>query len=189
MLSDPRSSLPLAALRCQPRVESDALNLSIMLTAGVAVLFPGGAMVPASRLAIRRASGAQMTARTHRRRLAMTVVGPLVMLLVWAGVPDVTAAADDLIPLGGGAGIVVAGSYRTLTTVGHDKTGEIRCFACGAVVTDARRPPGPGRRRGATPPSCLPAPSRCRVRCRSRPAHWRARRAGRTRHAPRCPRR
>jgi hypothetical protein len=34
-----------------------------------------------------------------------------------------TATADDKVVLGGGAGIVVQGTYCTLATIGHDKTG------------------------------------------------------------------
>ena len=41
MLSEPRSSLLLSTPCCQPRIESDPLNLSIMLTVGRAILFPG----------------------------------------------------------------------------------------------------------------------------------------------------
>jgi hypothetical protein len=37
-------------------------------------------------------------------------------------------AAWAAVPLGGGAGIVVAGSYCTLTTIGHDNTGELVGF-------------------------------------------------------------
>lgn len=38
------------------------------------------------------------------------------------------AAADGAVPLGGGVGIVVDGRYCTLTTIGHDKTGELVGF-------------------------------------------------------------
>jgi len=41
MLSEPRSSLPVAAGCCQLGLESDSLNFLIILTAGIAVLFPG----------------------------------------------------------------------------------------------------------------------------------------------------
>ena len=42
MLSEPRSSLPLWAVGCQPRIESGSLNLSIILTAGGRAFVPGG---------------------------------------------------------------------------------------------------------------------------------------------------
>jgi len=41
------------------------------------------------------------------------------------------AAADGAVPLGGGAGIVVDGTYCTLATIGHDKTGELVGFTAG----------------------------------------------------------
>lgn len=57
--------------------------------------------------------------------------------VIW---PNVTAWAGEKISLGGGAGIVVDGTYCTLTTVGHDNTGELvgftsaRCGGRGAQV-------------------------------------------------------
>ena len=42
-----------------------------------------------------------------------------------------TASADGSVPLGGGAGIVVGGTYCTLGTIGHDKTGELVGFTAG----------------------------------------------------------
>lgn len=61
-----------------------------------------------------------------------------------------TAGADDKAPLGGGAGIVVDGSYCTLTTIGHDKTGELVGFTaahCGGpgaqVVAESTKDHGP----------------------------------------------
>ncbi|ETZ48268.1 hypothetical protein L841_5317 [Mycobacterium sp. MAC_080597_8934] len=41
MLSEPRSSLPVRAVGCQPSIESDSLNLSRMVTARGRILFPG----------------------------------------------------------------------------------------------------------------------------------------------------
>jgi hypothetical protein len=41
------------------------------------------------------------------------------------------ALADGQVVLGGGAGIVVEGSYCTLGTIGHDKTGELVGFTAG----------------------------------------------------------
>jgi len=41
------------------------------------------------------------------------------------------AAADGHVVLGGGAGIVVEGSYCTLGTIGHDKTGDLVGFTAG----------------------------------------------------------
>ena len=48
-----------------------------------------------------------------------------------AGLLTPTAAADEKVVLGGGAGIVVNGSNCTLTTIGHDKTGELVGFTAG----------------------------------------------------------
>ncbi|WP_293052349.1 serine protease [Mycobacterium sp.] len=47
---------------------------------------------------------------------------------------DPPAAAEDKLPFGGGAGIIVDGSYCTLTTIGHDRAGELVGFtaaSCG----------------------------------------------------------
>ncbi|ELP44522.1 putative NAD-specific glutamate dehydrogenase [Mycobacterium avium subsp. paratuberculosis S5] len=41
MLSEPRSSLPVRAVGCQPSIESGSLNLSRMVTARARILFPG----------------------------------------------------------------------------------------------------------------------------------------------------
>src|ERR1700753_2193303 len=41
------------------------------------------------------------------------------------------AAADGHVVLGGGAGIVIEGSYCTLGTIGHDKTGDLVGFTAG----------------------------------------------------------
>jgi hypothetical protein len=48
-----------------------------------------------------------------------------------AGLLTPTASADGQVPLGGGAGIVVDGTYCTLGTIGHDKTGELVGFTAG----------------------------------------------------------
>jgi hypothetical protein len=56
-----------------------------------------------------------------------------------AGLVAPTAAADDKIVLGGGAGIIVDGSYCTLTTIGHDNTGAVVGFTaahCGGPGAD-----------------------------------------------------
>lgn len=59
-----------------------------------------------------------------------------------------TAAAA--LPLGGGAGIIVDGTYCTLTTIGHDKAGELVGFtaaSCGGpdspVVAEGSEDLGP----------------------------------------------
>lgn len=64
----------------------------------------------------------------YQRHFVMCVVISLAMGLALGGLAPVTAAADDKLPLGGGAGIIVEGSYCTLTTIGHDKTGELVGF-------------------------------------------------------------
>jgi hypothetical protein len=58
-----------------------------------------------------------------RFRLAVGVAAVLL-----AGLLTPTAAAEGRVPLGGGAGIVVDGNPCTLTTIGHDHTGELIGF-------------------------------------------------------------
>ncbi|CAM4109282.1 hypothetical protein MB901379_04561 [Mycobacterium basiliense] len=54
----------------------------------------------------------------------------VVALVTLVGAPATTAAADDKVPLGGGAGIVVnGGTLCTLTTIGHDKNGDLIGFS------------------------------------------------------------
>jgi hypothetical protein len=48
-----------------------------------------------------------------------------------AGLLAPSAAADSAIPLGGGAGIVVAGGYCTLATIGRDHSGALVGFTAG----------------------------------------------------------
>ena len=48
-----------------------------------------------------------------------------------AGLLTPVASADDKVPLGGGAGIAVDGNQCTLTTIGHDKAGELVGFTAG----------------------------------------------------------
>jgi hypothetical protein len=56
---------------------------------------------------------------------AATMAGLLGLLLL----PASTATADDRVPLGGGAGIVVnTGTVCTLTAIGHDKFGDLIGF-------------------------------------------------------------
>lgn len=59
-------------------------------------------------------------------------------------------AASAALPLGGGAGIIVDGTYCTLTTIGHDKAGELVGFtaaSCGGpespVVAEGSENLGP----------------------------------------------
>lgn len=61
------------------------------------------------------------------RRLGEVVLAALVAAPIGV-LSTPRAGGDDKVPLGGGAGIVVAGSYCTLTTVGHDNTGELVGF-------------------------------------------------------------
>ena len=56
------------------------------------------------------------------------IVRAAVALVASAGVLSPTAAADDKVPLGGGAGVVVDGSHCTLNSIGHDDTGELVGF-------------------------------------------------------------
>jgi hypothetical protein len=57
------------------------------------------------------------------------------------------AWADGQALLGGGAGIVVAGTYCTLTTIGHDNTGELvglTASTCGGTGSPVDVEGGPG---------------------------------------------
>lgn len=78
------------------------------------------------------------------RRLAVAVLVAVPIALAAPLPNSAPAAADELVTLGGGAGIVVDGeTYCTLTSIGTDKTGALVGFTsahCG----------GPGRR---CPPS------------------------------------
>jgi hypothetical protein len=56
------------------------------------------------------------------------IVRAAVALVASAGVLSPAAAADAAVPLGGGAGITVNGTYCTLATIGHDNTGELVGF-------------------------------------------------------------
>lgn len=63
---------------------------------------------------------------TQRRFVWGVAIGAAMLIeVIWA---NVTAWADEKISLGGGAGIVVDGTYCTLTTIGHNNTGELVGF-------------------------------------------------------------
>lgn len=68
----------------------------------------------------------------HTNRDRMATAGLVSMVLAALLAPTAAAAT----PLGGGAGIVVDGSYCTLTAIGHDNTGELVGFTaahCGGT--------------------------------------------------------
>lgn len=60
----------------------------------------------------------------YRLRILATVA----TLAVPGALLGTVAAADDKVVLGGGAGIIVEGSYCTLTTIGHDRAGDLVGF-------------------------------------------------------------
>jgi hypothetical protein len=61
---------------------------------------------------------------------SVTAAGTMVGLLGLLLLPASTASADDRVPLGGGAGIVVnTGTLCTLTAIGHDKFGDLIGFS------------------------------------------------------------
>jgi hypothetical protein len=66
-----------------------------------------------------------------RRHAVAAIAATLVVLIVPTGRLSGIANADDKVVLGGGAGIVVEGSYCTLTTIGHDHAGELVGFTAG----------------------------------------------------------
>lgn len=63
-----------------------------------------------------------------RCRAVATVAVTLATMIVSIGRPSGVAAAGDKVPLGGGAGIDVAGDLCTLTTIGHDGAGALVGF-------------------------------------------------------------
>lgn len=74
----------------------------------------------------------------------------LALVVTTAGLFSPIAAAEDSLVLGGGAGIVVAGSNCTLTAIGHDKNGDLVGFTaahCGGpgsqVVAEGADAHGP----------------------------------------------
>lgn len=92
----------------------------------------------------------QKALRCLNRSTGAAIVTALLSLLF---LPASTAAADDKVPLGGGAGIVVnTGTLCTLTAIGHDKFGDLigftsaHCGGPGAPVaaegTENRGPVG-----------------------------------------------
>jgi hypothetical protein len=67
-----------------------------------------------------------------------------------AGLLAPTASADGSAILGGGAGIIVSGTNCTLTTIGHDGSGELVGFTAGScggtgapVMAEASQASGP----------------------------------------------
>jgi hypothetical protein len=80
-------------------------------------------------------------------RWSTGVVAVLITAVVVLSVLGATARADDKVPLGGGAGIVVNGAPCTLATIGHDKTGELVGFtaaSCGGPGSSVDIEGGPG---------------------------------------------
>ncbi len=80
--------------------------------------------------------------QTVRRCLMAAMGAVLTAVLALIGLPAKTAAADDRLPMGGGAGIVINGDTMcTLTTIGTDSAGELigftsaHCGGPGAQVT------------------------------------------------------
>jgi hypothetical protein len=67
--------------------------------------------------------------QTTHHRLSCVAAATVVVLLALVGLPATTAAANDKVPLGGGAGIVVNGdTFCTLATIGTDNKGELVGF-------------------------------------------------------------
>ncbi len=65
----------------------------------------------------------------HRCSAGAIVVVLSALLVAWVGLPAKTGAADDRVPMGGGAGIVINGDTMcTLTTIGGDSAGELIGF-------------------------------------------------------------
>jgi hypothetical protein len=88
----------------------------------------------------------------HRKWSSFVALVALLAALV-EGLPDPIAAADENIPLGGGAGIAVNGDLCTLTTIGHDRSGQLVGFtsahcaeivSINAIIADATAKGGPG---------------------------------------------
>jgi hypothetical protein len=62
------------------------------------------------------------------RHVVAAIAATLVVLIVPTGWLSDIANADDKVVLGGGAGITVNDTPCTLTTIGHDNTGELVGF-------------------------------------------------------------
>lgn len=76
-------------------------------------------------------------------RLAATLAAVAAPISTATGI----AVADGPAPLGGGAGIIVNGTYCTLTTIGQDNTGELVGFTastCGGPGSSVDIEGGPG---------------------------------------------
>jgi hypothetical protein len=75
--------------------------------------------------------------QTTHRSLPRFAAAMVAVLLALVGLFPTTAAADDKVPLGGGAGIVVNGdTFCTLTAIGTDNKGELVGFTsahCGGL--------------------------------------------------------
>jgi hypothetical protein len=79
----------------------------------------------------------------HMSRCHLAVGFATVLL---AGLLAPIVAADDTVPLGGGAGITVNGTNCTLATIGHDNTGELVGFTaatCGGPGSQIAAAGGP----------------------------------------------
>jgi hypothetical protein len=63
-----------------------------------------------------------------RQQVVATIAVTLAMIIAFTGGLSGIASADDKVLLGGGAGIAVNGDLCTLTTIGHDTTGELVSF-------------------------------------------------------------
>lgn len=66
---------------------------------------------------------------THRRFRVVSALAAAIALLGAPALPPATAMADDRVPIGGGAGIVIDGDTMcTLTSIGHDNAGDLIGF-------------------------------------------------------------
>lgn len=84
---------------------------------------------------------------TTAQRVRLTVGAAVLAFAALLPTPAPSAGADDKVPLGGGAGIVVNGdTYCTLTTIGTDNTGALvgftsaHCGGPGAQVASESAP-------------------------------------------------
>jgi hypothetical protein len=84
---------------------------------------------------------AGVTEPASDRGRTVAIAAAFFALMACVGLLGTTAGADDRVALGGGAGIVVDGTYCTLTTIGHDRAGDLvgftasTCGGPGAAVT------------------------------------------------------
>jgi hypothetical protein len=82
-----------------------------------------------------------------RQQVVATIAVTLAAIIAFTGRVSGIAMADGAVPLGGGAGIIVNGTYCTLATIGHDNSGALvglTAATCGGPGSSVDIEGGPG---------------------------------------------